>query len=261
MKLIVVWILLLSTVAPISGNQSAPVDDEKTTPTEEQEVRRFAKQFSAATEKTRDLTPYLTKPPASTVLRKVITDRDDPIGFVESGVASSVGEYRVVRFYAAMWNVACLRESYIYGKFPLKETAIRDLPPSLQYPPNVVRFMKHNPTLSDWWNKSDSSDSQQIVKSVAQFNSLVAAYNRVAVLMRQYLSSHPPERTVVYKQNQIFLKPSLKEIFAKRCDNEKECAGLPLNTRIIWVHTSVLLLLLVRLNGRLQIAEIDVHGD
>jgi len=122
--------------------------------------------------------------------------------------------------------------------------------------------MKHNPTLNDWWHKlQSSSTSEKTVKTVTQFNSLFAAYNRVSVLMRQYLNSHPPEQTAIFKQNQILLESSLKEIFVNRCDSEKECAGFPLHTRVIAVNTPVHLLLLVRLNGRLQIAAISVHAD
>ena len=254
-------LLILSTLAPTPLNGSHQANDQELTATEKQEVREFAKRFAARLEKTRDLTPYLNKPPASNFLDKVIADPDDSVGMVDKDVVSKVGSYQLRQFYIALWNIAFLSESYIYSRFLLQKTSVTDLSPQQQYPAHVFRFMKRNPTIRKWWKNVDSSDSEIRVTTVAQFYSLLSTYNEAATLMRTYFRRHPPEGTAIYKQNLTYLEPFLNEIAVETCDSEQDCAGLPLRTKTIILNLPLVKLFLVQLNGRLQVLCVGLHDD
>jgi hypothetical protein len=261
MRILATLLLILSTLSPISAKVSNQESDEKLSPKEEKEVRAFAGRFAANLQRTRDLTPYLNKPPASDWFFKAITDPKDPAGFVDNEVASKLGEVKLLSFYIALWNVAYLSETYIYGRFLLEKTAFRDLSPQQQYPPHVVRLMKRNPTLNRWWKDDDSSDSEKRVATLEQFYSLLRTYSEAADLMRLYFRRHPPERTPIYKQNLRYLEHFLKEISVDTCDSQEKCAGLPLRTQTIKVNLPVVQLVLVRLDGRLQVLIVGLHND
>jgi hypothetical protein len=118
--------------------------------------------------------------------------------------------------------------------------------------------MERNPTLKKWWKTQDSKNR---VTTAAEFYSLINTFDEAAVLMRAYFRRHPPERTPIYKQNLAYIDSFLDEIFVDTCDSEEDCAGLPLRTQTIRVNLPVLQLLLVRLNGRLQVLYIGLHND
>jgi hypothetical protein len=244
-----------------TGVSLCQATDEKLSASEEREIREFARRFSEQLQVTRNLTPFLNKPLASTMWDKVLTDTDDPIGLIKRDVALKVSRNELRQFYLAMLNIGYLSDLYIYSKFSLEKTRIRDLPPEQQYPSNVFRLMKSNPTLAKWWKESDSDEPEKIVESVGQLRSLVDTWQRAAVLMRQYFRKHPPERTAKYQKNLSYLASYLKEIRVDTCDSEENCAGLPLNTQTINVNLPVLVLMLARINGRLEILMVGVSGD
>lgn len=252
-------LLSLSIFASIPVHGSHQENRQELSATKEQEVREFARRLEVRVEQTRDLSPYLNNPPASNLFYRAITD--DSVGIVEKDVVSKVGSYQLRRFYIALWNTAYLSESYIYGRFLLQKTSVRDLLPQQQYPAHVFRFIKRNPTIKRWWKNVDSSDSEERVTTVVQFYSLLNTYNEAATLMRAYFRRHPPERTATYKQNLTYLGPFLNEIAVDTCDSERECAGLPLRTQTIRVNLPVMQLVLVRLNGRLQVLLVGLHND
>lgn len=254
-------LLILSTLVSIPVNGSHQENNQKLSASEEQEVREFARRLAAHVEKTRDLSPYFDNPPASDFFYRAITDPDDSVGIVDKEVVSKVGTYQLRRFYIALWNIAYLSESYIYGRFLLQKTSVRDLSRQEQYPVHVARFMRRNPTIKRWWRDIDSSDSERRVTTVVQFYSLLNTYNDAAILMRVYFRRHPPESTAIYKQNVTYLGPFLNEIAVDTCNSEKECGGLPLRTQTIKVNLPVIQLLLVRLDGRLQVLLVGLHND
>ncbi len=249
-------LLILFPVALIAGAHQE--NDQKLSPSEEHEVRDFARRFAARLEKTRDLTPYLTRPPGGKVFDEVITDVDD-LSLVDKDVASKVGSYQLRRFYITMWNIGYLSESYIYGRYLLEKTSKRDLLPEQQYPAHVFRFMNRNPTVKEWWKDLDSSDSDKQVTTVAQFYSLLKTYNEAAILMRAYIRKHPPESTAIYKQNLKYLGPFLNEINVDTCASD--CEGLAQPMQSIRVNLPVLQLYLVRIDGRLQVLLVGLHSD
>lgn len=258
MKFLIALLIFFCVVATVRANQG---DDEKLSPSEEQEVRSFVKQFSATIERTRDLTPYLNKSPASDLMDKVLHDPGYPLGLVDYKLGSKIGKYQLRKFNIALWNIGYLSDLYIYSQFLLEKTAVKDLLPERQYPPNVVTVMKRNALLKKWWATKDSSGSETVLTTGAQVRSMLRTYNQPAALMRAYFKRHPPEQTAVYKQNLIYLEPVLKDIAVDRCSTAKFCAGLPLHTQEIKVHLPVLDLVLVRLDGQLKIGTIGIPND
>jgi hypothetical protein len=261
MRVLAAVVLILSASAPNLTNVSAQGNNQKLSVKEEQEVREFVKQVAADIEKTRDLTRYLTKPPASKFFYKAIADPNDPVGIVDKNVARKVGSHDLRRFYIVLWNIAYLSESYIFSKFLLEKTPVRDLLPQQQYPAHVVRFLEQNPSVKKWWKNVASSDSEEQITTVVQFYSILNAYRDAIVLMRAYFKRHPPERRAIYKQNLTHLGSFLNEITVDTCESEQDCAGLPLGTQTIRANLPVLQLSLVRLNGRLQVLFIGLHND
>lgn len=257
MRVLAALLLILSTLASTPANLSQQENQEKLSANEEQEVRDFATRFAATLEKTRDLTPYLNKPPASDLLYKAVTrDADE---FVANDVASTVGKDRLLKFCIALWNIGYLSESYVYGSYQFEKTAVRDLLLEQQYPPHVVRFIKRNSMIRKWRTKNDFSETR--VTTVTQFYSLLNTFTEAAILMRAYFRKHPPERTAIYKQNLTYLGPFLKAITVESCTSEQDCAGLPLRTKTITVNLPVVQLSLVRLDGRLQVLLVGLHND
>ena len=261
MRVLAAVLFILSTSAAGFTNTPVQENNQKLSETEEREVREFARRVSANLEKTRDLTRYLNKPPAKNVFNKAITDPNDAVGMVDKNVARKVGNHELRRFYIVLWNIAYLSESYVFSKFLLEKTTVRDLLPQQQYPNHVVRFLEQNATVKKWWTNVDSSDSEKQITSVVQFYSILNTYRNATVLMRAYFKRHEPERTAIYKQNLKYLTSFLNEIRVDTCESEQDCAGLPLATRTIKVNLPVLQLSLVRLNGRLQVLLIGVHSD
>jgi len=258
MKFLATLILLFSAVSSVAAIQS---DDEKLTPNEEQEIKSFVKQFAATIKKTRDLTPFVNTTPASDLMDKVLHDPNDSVGLIDYTLGSRVGRYQLRRFNIAMLNLGYLSELYVYTRFLVKETPIRDLRPAQQYPPNVIRTMKRNALINKWWATKDLDDSDAVLTTVAQFRSMLRTFEQAAALMRVYFRNHPPEQAAVYKRNLIDLEPFLKEIAVERCSTEQSCAGLPLHTQEIKLKLHVLDLSLVRLNGQLKFLMIGVGHD
>ena len=259
MRVLAAFLFILSVSA--HGFTNILVQENKLSVTEEQEVREFARRVAANIEKTRDLSRYFNKPPASNFFNKAIADTNDSNGIVDKNVARKVGSHELRRFYLVLWNLAYLSESYVFSKFLVEKTAVRDLLPQQQYPDHVVRFLERNPTIKKWWESDDSSDSEKQIKTVVQFYSMLNTYQNATVLMRAYFKRHPPERTAIYKQNLAYLRPFLNEISVDTCESQQNCAGLPLGTRTITTNLPVLQLSLVRLNGRLQVLLIGLHSD
>lgn len=257
MRVLAALLLILSTGL---ANMSAQENNQKLSAQEEQEVREFARRVAANVEKTRDLTPYLKKPPASDLFDKAIADPNDPDGMVDQNVGRKVGREELRRFYFVMWNVGYLSESYVFSKFLFEKTAVRDLLPQQHFPAPVVRFLEKNRTVKNWWSRN-FSDSETRITTVVQFYSLLKTHQHAVVLMRAYFRRHPPERTAVYKQNLTYLTHFLNEIAVDTCESEEDCAGLPLGTQTVHVNLPVLQLSLVRLNGRLQVLLIGLHND
>lgn len=249
--------ILFTSVPGLSVQENNP----KLSVKEEQEVRDFARRVAANIEKTRDLTGYLNKPPASNFFYKAIADPNDSVGIVDKNVARKVGSHELRRFYIVLWNLAYLSESYVFSRFLLEKTAVRDLLPQQQYPVHVVRFLEQNPIVKRWWKTVDSSDSEKQITTVVQFYSILNAFHGATVLMRAYFRRHPPERMAIYKQNLTYLGPFLNDIGVGTCDSKQNCAGLPVGTQTIKVNLPVLQLSLVRLNGRLQVLLIGLHDD
>jgi hypothetical protein len=251
MRVLAALLLILFVSAFDLANLSAEENNQKLSAKEEQEVREFAMRVAVNIEKTRDLTRYLNKPPASNFFDKAIVDSNDSDGMVDQNVGRKVGRYELRRFYFVMWNLAYLSESYVFSKFLFEKTAVRDLLPQQQYPDHVVRILERNPNLKQWWSKN-FSDSETRITTVVQFYSLLKTYQNAVRLMRAYFGRHPPERTAIYKQNLAHLEDFLNEIGVDTCESEQDCAGLPLGTQTVRVNLPVLQLSLVRLNGRLK---------
>ena len=260
MRVLAALLLIVSVSASSLANIPVQENDQKLSAKEEQEVREFARRVAAHVEKTRDLTPYLKKPPASDLFDKAIADPNDPDGIVDQNVGRKVGRHELRRFYFVMWNVGYLSESYVFSKFLFEKTAVRDLLPQQQFPAHVVRFLEKNPTVKDWWSRN-FSDTKTRITTVPQFYSLLKSFQDAVVLMRAYFGRQPPERTAIYKQNLAYLKHFLNEIAVDTCESEEDCAGLPLGTQTVHVNLPVLQLSLVRLNGRLQVLLIGLHND
>jgi hypothetical protein len=259
MRVLAAVVLILSASVTSLTNVSAQENNEKLSVKEEQEVREFVKRVAADIEKTRDLTRYLTKPPASKFFYKAIADPNDPVGIVDKNVARKVGSHELRRFYIVLWNIAYLSESYVFGKFLLEKTAVRDLLPQQQYPAHVVRFLEQNPSVKKLWKNFEPSGLEEQITTVVQFYSILNAYREAIALMRAYFKRRPPERTGIYKQNLTHLGSFLYEITVDTC--EQNCAGLPLGTQTIRANLPVLQLSLVRLNNRLQVLLIGLHAD
>jgi hypothetical protein len=201
MRSLALLLLLLVTLVPIHANTSKEADEEKLSATEEEKVRQFVNHFAATIKKTRDLTPYLNRPPASNLLDQALHDPKDPVGLVVYNLGSKIGKYQLRKFNIALWNLSYLSDLYIYSRFRLEKTAIRDLSPQQQYPSNVVKLMKRNSLVNKWWHTKDLSDSETVVTTVGEFRSILGTFQRAIVLMRQYFRNRPPEHTAIYKQN------------------------------------------------------------
>lgn len=240
-----------------STNILAQENSQKLSAQEEREVREFTRRVAANIEKTRDLTRYLNKPPARSFFNKGINPNDS-VDLIDKDVARKVGNHEFRRFYIVLWNLAYLSESYVFSRFLVEKTAMRDLLPQQQYPDHVVKFLERNPAIKEWWKASDSENQ---ITTVVQFHSILNTFQHATVLMRAYFKRHPPERTAIYKQNLTHLRAFLNEISVDTCEREQDCAGLPLGTRTITTNLPVLQLYLVKLNGRLQVLLIGFHSD
>lgn len=80
-----------------------------------------------------------------------------------------IGSDQLRRFYSALWNIAFLSDSNIFGRFLFQKTSVKDLLPQEQYPAHVVRFMKRNPTIKRWSKNVHSSDSVS-VRALCRFD-------------------------------------------------------------------------------------------
>jgi hypothetical protein len=252
MRVLAAFLFVLFTATNILAQEN------KLSVKEEQEVREFARRVAANIEKTHDLTRYLNKPPARSFFDKGINPNDS-VDFVDKDVARKVGSHELGRFYIVLWNLAYLSELYVFSRFLVEKTAVRDLLPQQQYPDHVVRFLERNPTIKKWWKTVVDSEKQ--ITTVVQFYSILNTYQRATALMRAYFKRQPPERTAIYKQNLTYLRAFLNEISVDTCETEQDCAGLPLGTRTITTNLPVLQLYLVKLNGRLQVLLIGLHSD
>lgn len=260
-RIIFILLLFIPTTFTVFGNSSCQVVGDKLSASEEREVREFAERFGDQIKVTRNLAPFINQPVASSMLDRVLRDADD-IGLVSRDVALKVSKYELRQYYIAMVNVAYLSDLYTYSKFSIETTNVRDLPLEQQYPSNVFRLMKSNPTIAKWWNQSESDGSEKIVESVEQLRSIKNTWQRAAALMRQYFRKHQPERNANYQKNLLYLAAHLKRITVDEpCNSEESCVGLPLNTQTINVNLPALKLILVRISGRLEILTIGIQGD
>jgi hypothetical protein len=74
MRVLAALLLIVSVSASSLANIPTQENDQKLSVKEEQEVREFARRVAANVERTRDITSYLKKPPASDLFDKAIAD-------------------------------------------------------------------------------------------------------------------------------------------------------------------------------------------
>lgn len=243
------------------GKPSSQAPEDQLSPSEAQEVKQFVRTFSERLRNARDLTPFLTEPPASTILDKVLLDKEDSLPLVNQDLISKGNLDELRRFWIASSNLAYLSELYVYTKLNVKGVRIYELPHERQYPPTVARLLKRNPIVSKSWKQSDSDSSEQIAESIEQLRSLTSTFQKATSLMRTYFKAHRPERTARYRNNIASVSDYLKVIRVHTCTNEENCAGLPLHTKTIYVNIPVLTLMLARIDGQLKILVIGIIDD
>jgi hypothetical protein len=255
-------LLVFSTTLAVTGSPRSQTSNKELSARETQEVERFVQTFGKRLSLTRDLSPFLTEPIASTkTLDKVLLDKEDSLPFVSHDLISMGNIIELRRFWIAWSNLAYLSELYVYSRMSVIGLRIYELPHAKQYPPKVERVMRRNPILSKWWEKYDSDSSEQIAKSIEQVRGLTSTFQKAASLMRARFKAHPPEQTARYRKNVASLFDYMKMIDVDTCDTEQDCAGLPLHTKMITVNTPILTLMLARIDGRLRILIVGIIDD
>jgi hypothetical protein len=242
--LILAWLLS----PPIAICQSP---DEKLAPADKAEVMRLAESFSAQIHRTRDLTPYLKTPAATSIAKAWFEDSD----LISHDLVPRMRPDDLQRFYFSLTNIAYLSQLYIYTQVYLKNMGVRDVPRGKQYPSNVVRFLKNNPTTRAW---SAPDEFSEPMSTALQVRNLTRTFERASTMMRYYFRAHPPERTRMYRKNLAWIQPQLKRIKVESCDSKNNCLGYPAHSQFIVVELPVLELHLVRANGKLDILVIGL---
>lgn len=261
MRALIVLLLVSSTTLAVVGRPLSQTSEKRLSAGESQEVERFVQTFSNRLRLTRDLSPFLTEPPASSVLDKVLLDKDDSLPLVSQDLISRGNLNELRRFWIATLNLAYLSELYVYAKMSVEGLRTYELPHAQQYPPNVARLMQRNPILSKWWKKYDSDSSEQMSANIEQLQGLTSTFQKAATLIRARFKAHPPEQTARYRKNIASLSDYMKMIDVDICDTEQDCAGLPLHTKTITVNIPVLTLTLARIDGQLKILAIGKIDD
>jgi hypothetical protein len=260
---ILLLILLLTSSISLTGYCKArtQTSDEQLSVSESLEIRQFVRTFGSKLRNTRDLTPFLTEPPASTLLDTLLLDRNDSLPLVSDVLISRSNLKELREFWIATVNLAYLSELYVYTRTSVKGIRTYELPHEQQYPPAVVRLMKRNPILSKWWQQYDSDSPEQTARTIEQLRDLTATFQKAGTLMRARFKAHPPELTVQYRKNIAYLSKYLRVVNVDGCNSVDDCAGLPLHTKTITVNIPVLTLMLARIDGQLKILVISIIGD
>jgi len=262
MRALISVLLVFSTTLTVIGKPRSQASDKELSAGESQEVEQFIQAFSKRLRLTRDLSLFMAEPLARATLAKLLLDeKDSYLPFVSQNLVSPANVNELTEFWIAGLNLAYLSELYIYTRMSVQGIRTYELTHARQYPPNVARLMKCNSILSKSWKEYDSDSSDQIAKTIEQLRGVTSTYQKAANLMRARFKAHPPERTVQYRQNIVYLSKYLKVVDVDTCDSEKDCAGLPLHTKTITVNIPVLTLMLARIDGQLRILVIGKIDD
>lgn len=236
----------LTLVCLVSLSFAGQASSEKLGAVEEQQVNIFVKSFSTRISRTRDLTPYLTTPAAKIILHTVFEDGET----LSPELLARTRQEDLERFYVAMINLSYLSELYVYSRVYLKNGGLREVPHEQQYPLHVYQSLRRNETVAAWW-VHDSS--QEPLKTIDQLRGLTNSFERAAAMMRTHFNAHPPEQTRMYRTNLSWLKPQLRPLRVTHCDSKEGCAGFPIHSQFIDVELPLLSLMLVRMEGKLQV--------
>jgi hypothetical protein len=243
---------LLSTLILISAScVASAVPQAKLSAVDEQEVRSLVTSFNHRILRTRNLTPYLDTPTASVIVTEWFADND--LLSQDLRIKTRPGELR--RFFIAMTNLSYLSTLYIYSRVYVKNGGLREVAPRQQYPAAVFRFLRRNPMISDWWAPNRFSKP---MTSAHQLRALTSTFETAAAMIRSYMKTHPPEQTRMYRNNLSWIEPHLKEPNLETCETAEKCGPYPLHSQFVDVELPVLQLVLVRTNGKFEIAVIGL---
>jgi hypothetical protein len=262
MRVLTVILLIFSTTLTLIANPRSQAPDKQLSASESQEVEQFVQIFNKRLRQTRDLSSFQAGPLVTATLARLLLDQKDSLlPLVSHNLVSLANINELSEFWIASLNLAYLSELYIYTRMSVQGVRTYELPHARQYPPNVARLMKRNPILSKWWKEYDSDSSDQVAKTIEQLWGVTRTYQRAASVMRAQFKAHPPERTVQYRKNIVYLSEYLKVVDVDTCNSEKDCAGLPLHTKTITVNIPVLTLMLARIDGQLKLLFIGKIDD
>ncbi|HSS21551.1 MAG TPA: hypothetical protein VLL54_15870 [Pyrinomonadaceae bacterium] len=248
-----VVVLLLLLLVP-SLRLAAQTADEKLSPADEQEVRRFVKSFSDQILRTRDLSPLLQMPSARPALDVAFADSD----LLAQELRPKMKPQELRRFQIALINLSFLSSLYVYGNVDITNGSFQRLDYRQQYPAAVYRYLKQNPNVSNMWTIESGADP---ISDPVKVRGVTATFERGATMLRGYLRAHPPERSPMYQKNLAWVMPRLKEMRVETCTTIEKCAPYPAHSQFVTVQLPVLQLSLVKSNGKLGIMTIGILED
>lgn len=256
-SLLVVPSMVLAVIGrPISQSQSIKLSAD-----ESKQVKQFVRAFTRRIRHSRDLEPFLTEPPASDVIDKILLDKENCLPAVSATLIAQANLRDLRQFWIATTNLAYLSELYVYATMSVKGVRTYELPLEKQYPPSIVRMLKRDPLIVKLLRASDANTSDDFIQEAAQLRELTKALDQAGVLMRRYFRTQPPEQTREYSRNIAYFSRYSNVLTALSCDTEAECPGLPLHTRTVTVKVAVLTLMLGWVNGELKILAIGIIDD
>jgi hypothetical protein len=244
--------LLLSTLVLLSASSATTaLPQEKLSAADEQEVRSLVTSFDRHILRTRDLTPYLNTPGANVMVNEWSGDND----LLSPDLLAKAKPDELRRFFIAMTNLSYLSTLYIYSRVYVKTGGFREVPPRQQYPVAVFRLLRRNPIVSDWWAADRLSKP---MTSAQQLRVLTSTFEMATAMLRRYVKSHPPERTRMYRRNLAWLEPLLKAPEIETCETTEKCAPYPVHSQFVSVQLPVVVVVLVRTNGKFEITAIGL---
>jgi len=262
MRVLTAGLLVASIALTVAAAPISQTPGDQLSPRESEEVDQFVRGFNKRIARTHDLTPFLTEPLASKLLDKVLLDKDDVILPIDHRLVSQRNLFELRHFWIAMSNLAYLSDLYVYTRMSVNGVRTYELPPSKQYPRPVLRRLKRDSIMANWWRHRDSnSSSDKVVESIVQLRQLRRTFERAVILMRAYFRTHPPEHNSKYQQNLADLSRYLKVVNVSECDSKPDCAILPFHTKTVTVNVPVLTLMLAWIDGKLTVLTVGMVDD
>lgn len=284
--------LLIVLLATMNGAAARPMlvqdagDAIKITAEEEREVLEVAERFVRRMEETYDLAPLIGEMFVSDYAERLRREAiNEPLFFVQKGVAEQAGREDLLRYQVALNNclyVVGLLVATYEASHPAADEGEDEEDFMKALPPDILDLFKNDPVLASLFeeeqkdrarenqsaeqaSKSDSDDDDEPVRSVEQLRSFTSTLERANAMARKHLDASPSRISMLARHEGASEEENREAernwTRPRAWTLGKESYGYPEGTRILCANALIYHMDLMRVDGKMKVLALYLNID